>query len=148
MDVAQRWKDHTKCGLGIEAPATNKLYKAMQEDGRGNLYTAFEELKKKLSSEGLFDESHKKPIPFMPKIIGVLTSNTGAVIRDIINVSTRRNPNCYIKLLPVPVQGMPGRNGPGTIRQTESRPGKGQRQDARNEGLPTVRTGTSGIDVR
>ncbi len=79
--------------------------KAMQEDGMGNLYTAFEELKKKLSSEGLFDESHKKPIPFMPKIIGVLTSNTGAVIRDIINVSTRRNPNVYIRLLPVPVQG-------------------------------------------
>ena len=63
--------------------------KAMQEDGMGNLYTAFEELKKKLSDEGLFDEAHKKPIPFMPKIIGVLTSNTGAVIRDIINVSTR-----------------------------------------------------------
>ena len=79
--------------------------KEMQEDGMGNLYTAFEELKKKLSSEGLFDESHKKPIPFMPKIIGVLTSNTGAVIRDIINVSTRRNPNVYIRLLPVPVQG-------------------------------------------
>ena len=79
--------------------------KAMQEDGMGNLYTAFEELKKKLSSEGLFDESHKKQIPFMPKIIGVLTSNTGAVIRDIINVSTRRNPNVYIRLLPVPVQG-------------------------------------------
>lgn len=79
--------------------------KAMQEDGMGNLYTAFEELKKKLSSEGLFDESHKKTIPFMPKIIGVLTSNTGAVIRDIINVSTRRNPNVYIRLLPVPVQG-------------------------------------------
>lgn len=79
--------------------------KAMQEDGMGNLYTAFEELKKKLATEGLFDESHKKPIPFMPKIIGVLTSNTGAVIRDIINVSTRRNPNVYIRLLPVPVQG-------------------------------------------
>ena len=79
--------------------------KAMQEDGMGNLYTAFEELKKKLAQEGLFDESHKKPIPFMPKIIGVLTSNTGAVIRDIINVSTRRNPNVYIRLLPVPVQG-------------------------------------------
>lgn len=79
--------------------------KAMQEDGMGSLYAAYEELKKKLSDEGLFEESHKKPIPFMPKIIGVLTSNTGAVIRDIINVSTRRNPNVYIRLLPVPVQG-------------------------------------------
>ena len=78
---------------------------AMQEDGMGNLYTAYEELKKKLENEGLFDKEHKKKIPFMPKIIGVLTSNTGAVIKDIINVSTRRNPNVYIRLLPVPVQG-------------------------------------------
>ena len=79
--------------------------KAMQEDGMGSLFKAYEELKKKLELEGLFDESHKKKIPFMPKIIGVLTSNTGAVIRDIINVSTRRNPNVYIRLFPVPVQG-------------------------------------------
>ena len=79
--------------------------KAMQEDGMGSLYVAFEKLKNKLEEEGLFDEAHKKKIPFMPKIIGVLTSNTGAVIRDIINVSTRRNPNVYIRLLPVPVQG-------------------------------------------
>lgn len=79
--------------------------KAMQEDGMGSLYTAYEELKSKLLEEGLFDDSHKKPIPFMPKVIGVLTSNTGAVIRDIINVSTRRNPNVYIRLMPVPVQG-------------------------------------------
>ena len=79
--------------------------KAMQEDGVGALYEEYEKLKKKLELEGLFDESHKKKIPFMPKVIGVLTSNTGAVIRDIINVSTRRNPNVNIKLLPVPVQG-------------------------------------------
>ena len=79
--------------------------KAMQEDGMGSLHVAYEKLKAKLEEEGLFDEAHKKPIPFMPKIIGVLTSNTGAVIRDIINVSTRRNPNVYIRLLPVPVQG-------------------------------------------
>ena len=79
--------------------------KAMKQDGLGSLYEAYEKLKAKLSEEGLFDESHKKKIPFMPKTIGVLTSNTGAVIRDIINVSTRRNPNVYIRLLPVPVQG-------------------------------------------
>ena len=60
---------------------------------------------KDLEKEGLFDETHKKKIPMMPKVIGVLSSQTGAVIRDIINVSTRRNPNCYIRLLPVPVQG-------------------------------------------
>lgn len=79
--------------------------KAMKEDGLGSLYTAYEELKKKLEQEGLFAESHKKKIPFMPKTIGVLTSNTGAVIRDIINVSARRNPGVHIRLYPVPVQG-------------------------------------------
>ncbi len=55
--------------------------------------------------EGLFDQEHKKKIPEFPKVIGVLTSSTGSVIKDIINVSTRRNPNVYIRLLPVPVQG-------------------------------------------
>ena len=90
----------------FERDGVYQIYcKAMQEDGIGNLYQAYEELKEKLEKEGLFDENHKKNIPFMPKIIGVLTSNTGAVIRDIINVSTRRNPNVYIRLLPVPVQG-------------------------------------------
>lgn len=79
--------------------------KAMKQDGLGSLYEAYEKLKAKLSEEGLFDESHKKKIPFMPKTIGVLTSNTGAVIRDIINVSTRRNPNVHIRLYAVPVQG-------------------------------------------
>lgn len=90
----------------FERDGVYQLYcKSMQEDGMGNLYKAYEELKQKLELEGLFDESYKKAIPFMPKIIGVLTSNTGAVIRDIINVSTRRNPNVYIRLYPIPVQG-------------------------------------------
>ena len=90
----------------FERDGVYQIYvQAMQEDGMGNLYTAYNELKKKLEDEGLFDQKHKKAIPFMPKIIGVLTSNTGAVIRDIINVSTRRNPNVYIRLLPIPVQG-------------------------------------------
>ena len=71
----------------------------------GDLYTAYNQLKEKLEKEGLFDAKYKKKIPFMPKRIGVLTSKTGSVIRDIINVSTRRNPNVYIRLLPVPVQG-------------------------------------------
>ena len=77
----------------------------MEEDGLGDLYTKYQELKNKLEKEGLFDSSNKKQIPMMPKVIGVLTSQTGSVIRDIINVSTRRNPNVYIRLLPVPVQG-------------------------------------------
>ena len=79
--------------------------KAMKEDGIGDLYKQYEELKNKLQKEGFFDEKHKQKIPFMPKTIGVLTSKTGSVIRDIINVSTRRNPNVHIRLFPVPVQG-------------------------------------------
>lgn len=79
--------------------------KVMEEDGLGDLYTKYQELKNKLEKQGLFDEEHKMQIPIMPKVIGVLTSSTGSVIRDIINVSTRRNPNVYIRLYPVPVQG-------------------------------------------
>ena len=90
----------------FERDGVYQIYaKAMQQEGVGDLHAKYEELKAKLEQEGLFDASHKKPIPFMPKVIGVLTSNTGAVIRDIINVSTRRNPNVYIRLYPVPVQG-------------------------------------------
>ena len=90
----------------FERDGVYQIYcKAMKEDGMGDLYTAYEKLKAKLENEGLFDAKCKKKIPFMPKVIGVLTSNTGSVIKDIINVSTRRNPNVYIRLLPVPVQG-------------------------------------------
>ena len=77
----------------------------MQEDGIGDLYKEYEELKNKLEKEGFFDNSHKQKIPFMPKTIGVLTSKTGSVIKDIVNVSTRRNPNVHIRLFPIPVQG-------------------------------------------
>lgn len=79
--------------------------KAINQQGMGDLYEAFEKLKNQLEQEGLFKEEHKRKIPIMPKIIGVLSSKTGSVIKDIINVSTRRNPNCYIRLIPVPVQG-------------------------------------------
>ena len=90
----------------FERDGVYQIYcKAMQEDGMGSLYTAYEELKNKLEKQGLFDNKYKKQIPKFPKSIGVLSASTGSVIRDIINVSTRRNPNCYIKLLPVPVQG-------------------------------------------
>lgn len=90
----------------FERDGAYQLYcKAMKQDGIGSLYEAYEKLKAKLNEEGLFNEQHKKPIPKFPKTIGVLTASTGAVIRDIINVSTRRNPNVHIKLLPVAVQG-------------------------------------------
>ncbi len=90
----------------FERDGVYQIYvKAMQEDGVGILYKKYEELKQRLEQEGYFEEAHKQKIPQMPKIIGVLTSQTGSVIKDIINVSTRRNPNVYIRLYPVPVQG-------------------------------------------
>ncbi len=91
----------------FERDGVYQIYvKAMEEDGLGALYQKYEELKKSLNEKGYFDESHKQKIPLFPKEIGVLTSNTGSVIKDIINVSTRRNPNVHIKLFPVPVQGV------------------------------------------
>lgn len=90
----------------FERDGVYQIYvKAMEEDGLGDLYTTYQELKNKLEKQGLFEQEHKMSIPMMPKVIGVLTSQTGSVIRDIINVSTRRNPNVVIRLLPVPVQG-------------------------------------------
>ncbi|MBQ8229039.1 MAG: exodeoxyribonuclease VII large subunit [Clostridia bacterium] len=77
----------------------------MQPDGAGALALAFEQLKQKLASQGLFDPDKKKPIPFMPKRIGVVTSNTGAAIHDIINVISRRFPMTELIVAPVQVQG-------------------------------------------
>lgn len=74
-------------------------------EGMGNLYIEFNKLKEKLKKEGLFDTKYKKEIPKMPRSIGVITSPTGAVIRDIINVTKRRFPKVDIKLYPVNVQG-------------------------------------------
>lgn len=90
----------------FERDGVYQIYaKGMEPDGMGALYTAYEQLKEKLSEEGLFDEKYKKPIPILPKAIGVVTSKTGAVIRDIINVTTRRYPGVNILLYPASVQG-------------------------------------------
>ncbi len=78
---------------------------SMQPDGIGDLFVAFEQLKEKLKAEGLFDESRKKPIPKYPKKVGVITSPTGAAVRDIITVMTRRYPLAEIILYPAQVQG-------------------------------------------
>ncbi len=78
---------------------------AMQPDGIGALYLAYEQLKERLMREGLFDESNKKSIPKFPSKIGVITSPTGAAIRDIINVTGRRYPLADIYLYPALVQG-------------------------------------------
>lgn len=77
----------------------------MEPDGIGALYFAFEQLKKKLSAEGLFDEARKKPLPKIPTRIGVITSPTGAAIRDIINILGRRFPYAKVILYPALVQG-------------------------------------------
>jgi exodeoxyribonuclease VII large subunit len=82
------------------------IVKAITLFGEGLLYKKFLELKEKLGNEGLFDESHKKALPKYVKRIGVVSSDTGAVIRDIINITTRRNDTVDIVLFPVKVQGV------------------------------------------
>jgi exodeoxyribonuclease VII large subunit len=78
---------------------------SIQLDGMGDLYAKYEKLKEKLQKEGLFDESKKKKLPLLPKTVAVITSPTGAVIKDILNVSLRRFPKANIKLFPAAVQG-------------------------------------------
>lgn len=74
-------------------------------DGVGALYQAYEQLKKKLAAMGYFDEGNKKPIPYLPKAVGIVTSATGAAVRDIISIIRRRNSMINIILYPVQVQG-------------------------------------------
>ena len=89
-----------------EATGNYQIYvQEMIEDGLGNLYVAFEELKKKLSNEGLFDEEHKMKIPKMPNRIGIVTASTGAAIKDILSTIKRRYPICETILFPSFVQG-------------------------------------------
>ena len=77
----------------------------IKNDGIGDLYLAYEKLKKELAEKGLFNEEHKRPLPRFPKTIGVITSPTGAAIRDIINTISRRYPLCQVILYPAIVQG-------------------------------------------
>jgi len=89
-----------------EASGNYQIYvNKMSEDGVGNLYLAYEQLKKELSQKGLFDDKYKQPIPRFPKKIGVLTSPTGAAVKDIINIVNRRYPLCDIIVYPTLVQG-------------------------------------------
>jgi len=90
----------------FESSGNYQIYvNKMTEDGKGNLYLAYEQLKRKLSEEGLFSDSHKIAIPKFPKTIGVITSPTGAAVKDIINVINRRYPLCKIIVYPALVQG-------------------------------------------
>lgn len=81
------------------------IVRHMEEGGEGALKAAFEKLKQKLFKEGLFDEANKQPLPALPRRIGVVTSATGAAIRDILKVISRRFPNLQVVVAPVKVQG-------------------------------------------
>ena len=93
--------------LGVyEARGDYQLYVSYIEPvGLGALQLAFEQLKKKLQDEGLFDESTKKPLPVLPRCIGVVTSSRGAAIRDILNILKRRFAGLHVQIYPVKVQG-------------------------------------------
>ena len=81
------------------------LVRRMEPAGKGSLQEQFERLKEQLAKEGLFDESRKKPLPLLPLRIGMVTSPTGAAIRDMLNILDRRFPNLDIQIVPVRVQG-------------------------------------------
>lgn len=85
---------------------------AMAMDGIGDLYAAFEELKRKLSAQGLFDPAHKKPLPKYPGTIGIITSSAGAAVHDMLRILKKRYPLTKVRLLPVRVQGV---EAPGEI---------------------------------
>lgn len=85
---------------------------AMAMDGIGDLYAAFEELKRKLSAQGLFDPAHKKPLPRYPGTIGIVTSSAGAAVHDMLRILRARYPLTKVRLLPVRVQGA---EAPGEI---------------------------------
>lgn len=103
-------------GMKVTATASASLYaqsgtyqlyvESMRQEGSGELYLQFEALKQRLGAEGLFDPSVKKAIPMLPKTVGVVTSRTGAVLRDIVRVARRRNPKATILLAAASVQGV------------------------------------------
>ena len=102
-------------GMRVLARARVSLYEArgefqlivdsLEEAGEGALQRAFEQLKAKLAAEGLFDPAHKRALPRLPRRIGVITSPSGAAIRDVLSVLARRFPLAEVEILPVPVQG-------------------------------------------
>ena len=85
---------------------------AMAMDGVGDLYAAFEQLKKNLAAQGLFDPAHKQPLPKFPGTIGIITSSAGAAVHDMLRILNKRYPLSKVRLLPVRVQGM---EAPGEI---------------------------------
>ena len=96
---------HARVGVYQQMGSYQLYVDSMQPDGLGDLYLAFEQLKQKLEKEGLFDEKYKKSLPKYPTSIGVVTSSTGAAIKDIVKVATARYPLVKIVLYPALVQG-------------------------------------------
>ena len=109
------WKIKPQDGLAVNARGRLDLYEArgdlqfqvdfLEPQGLGALQLAFEQLKKKLAAEGLFDAERKRPLPRFPRRIGIVTSPRGAVIADMVNILTRRFPGLHIRLYPALVQG-------------------------------------------
>ena len=114
-NTASRIKFELKDGLEVISFGSVTVYEPrgqyqliinkVEPKGIGALQLAFQQLKEKLEKEGLFDHAHKKNIPFMPKKIGIVTSSTGAAIKDILNIIDRRFANVEILIYPVKVQG-------------------------------------------
>ena len=123
-------------GMRVLARARVSLYEArgefqlivehLEEAGEGALLRAFEQLKAKLAAEGLFDAARKRPLPTLPRRIGVITSPTGAAIRDVLSVIARRFPLVEVEILPVPVQG---KEAPPAIVAALNAASKAQRHD-------------------
>jgi len=86
------------------------IFEYLEPKGIGSLQLAFEQLKSRLFAEGIFDEIHKKKLPFLPNIISIITSTTGSVLFDILNVINRRYQNIHIQIIPVKVQGESSEN--------------------------------------
>ncbi|MCR4733448.1 MAG: exodeoxyribonuclease VII large subunit [Treponema sp.] len=109
LNFSPRDGDKVRCtgSLSVYAPQGNYqiIVTKMEAAGSGNILQMLEERKKKLAAEGLFDSDRKRELPLFPKTIGVVTSPTGAAIRDILQITKRRNPSINVRLLPAIVQG-------------------------------------------
>ena len=113
--AAQRLRFRPENGMQVIAMGSVTVYvrdgvyqlycTGMVMDGVGDLYAAFEQLKAKLSAQGLFDPAHKKPLPKLPGTIGIVTSSAGAAVHDMLRILRKRYPLTRVKLLPVRVQG-------------------------------------------
>ncbi len=114
--AAQRLRFRPENGMQVIAMGSVTVYvrdgvyqlycTGMVMDGIGDLYAAFEQLKAKLSAQGLFDPAHKKPLPKLPGTIGIITSSAGAAVHDMLRILRKRYPLTQVKLLPVRVQGV------------------------------------------